>query len=143
MRILLALDASSGAIDEAVRLASERGAGLTALFVTEAGWETYIGSDWQSSAKAWDGFLDSIRAGEDQAAKEAADALRERLCGFPCDLKVVTGDVAQEIEKELAQGYDLLVMAHPFTRGLSVVRKPVERLLKRATCSLYLVRDAT
>lgn len=70
MKILLALDDSVRTMDEAVRLASERGAGLTALFVLDAGWSVFIGSDFLLGSHARGDFLEYTR--DDELAQERA-----------------------------------------------------------------------
>lgn len=140
MKILLALDSSQKAIDEAVRLAKERGAGLTALFVLDATWSEYIGHDFLSGSNARDGFLNYVSDNENGLAEKTIRVFRERAQGVSCDVKMVAGRVVDEILKELKSGYDLLVMAAPFTRGLEILRDPVGKIMDKAGCSVMLVK---
>lgn len=146
MKILLALDDSARAMDEAVRLASERGAGLTALFVLDAGWSVYIGSDFLLGSHARGDFLDYTR--DDELAQERAAVAvfeeRARASGVPFEVKsAASGRVTEAILKELQEGgYDALVMSVPFRRGLEVVRDAPAAILKGApaTCDLHFIR---
>jgi len=92
-------DASQAPLDHAVTLARQSQATLTGVFVIDAGWPDYIGNDWQSSKGARQGFLDYIRAEQEQQA-EAARVQFERatdglsaarfslLAGNPADVVV-------------------------------------------------------
>ena len=143
MKILLALDDSARAMDEAVRLASERGAGLTALFVLDTGWSVYIGSDFLLGSTARSKFLEYTRDDEFAQERTTVEALQKRAqaAGVACAVKTVTGGhIAEEILKEAAQGYDLLVMSRPFQRGLEVVRDAPSAILKAAPCDVLFVR---
>lgn len=144
MKMLLALDDSARAMDEAVRLASERGAGLTALFVLDTGWSVYIGSDFLLGSHARGDFLEYTRDDEfaQQRAAVAAIEERARAAGVAFEVKTVTsGRVTEAIVAELAQGgYDALVMSVPFRRGLEVVRDAPAAILKSASCDLHFIR---
>jgi nucleotide-binding universal stress UspA family protein len=144
MKILLALDDSARAMDEAVRLAAERGAGLTALFVLDTGWSVYIGSDFLLGSHARGDFLEYTR--DDEYAQEratvAAFAERAGRAGVKFEVKSATaGRVTEAILAELkAGGYDALVMSHPFRRGLEVVRDAAGAVLKGADCDVHFVK---
>lgn len=144
MKILLALDDSARAMDEAVRLASERGAGLTALFVLDTGWSVYIGSDFLLGSTARSKFLEYTR--DDEYAQQCATVEVFQKCaqaaGVEAEIKSVTaGRVTEGILNELEQGdYDLLVMGSPFRRGLEVVRDAPAAILKTASCDVLFVR---
>ena len=56
------------------------------------------------------------------------------------EVKTVAGRVAEEICRELANGYELLVMGYPFKRGLEIMRNPLSKILKQTSCSVLLVR---
>ena len=143
MKILLALDENPRAVAEALRLARERGASLNALFVVDATWEMFIGHDWLSGCNARIGFLEYMLAQEEDAAVVALKAYTEQVGEVPGELLTVTGDVVEEIRKEAAKGYDLLVMSSPFTRGLTVMRDPLAKIVKKLSCDVLLVRPAT
>ncbi len=144
MKILLALDDSARAMDEAVRLASERGAGLTALFVLDAGWSVYIGSDFLLGSHARGDFLEYAR--DDELAQERATVSafeqRARAAGVGFEVKsAASGRVTEAILKELKEGgYDAMVMSLPFRRGLEVVRDAPAAILKAAACDLHFIR---
>lgn len=142
MRILLALDTSTQAMDEAVRLARERGADLTALFVLDATWNVYIGHDWLSGSNARASFLDYIKDEEHKAAAATLEIFRQRAGDLPVELKTAAGDVTDEILQELASGaYDLLVMANPFSRGLETMRDPAAKIARKTPVSVMLVKQ--
>lgn len=144
MKILLALDDSARAVDEAVRLASERKAGLTALFVLDTGWSVYIGSDFLLGSHARGDFLEYTRDDEYAQQNAALETFRARAqaAGVSFEVKSVTsGRVTEAILAELAEGgYDTLVMSHPFRRGLEVVRDAAGQVLKGAACDVLFVR---
>jgi nucleotide-binding universal stress UspA family protein len=139
MKILLALDDNPRAVEQALLLARERGATLNALFVVDATWEMFIGHDWLSGCNARIGFLEYMLSQEEEAAVLALKTYKEQVAGIPGELLTVTGDVVEEIRKEAAKGYDLLVMSSPFTRGLEVMRDPVAKVAKQLPCDVLLV----
>jgi nucleotide-binding universal stress UspA family protein len=144
MKILLALDDSVRTMDEAVRLASERSAGLTALFVLDAGWSVFIGSDFLLGSHARGDFLEYTR--DDELAQERATVAafeeRARAANLLVEVKsVASGRVTEAILNELKEGgYDALVMSLPFRRGLEVVRDAPSAILKAAACDILFVR---
>ncbi|MBI5518967.1 MAG: universal stress protein [Desulfovibrio sp.] len=144
MRILLALDDSTRSMDEALRLAHDRGAELSALFVLDTGWSVYTGHDFLLGSHARGTFLDYAR--DDELAQEKATAAelqnRAQAAGVDCQLKTAAaGRVPEAILAELKTGgYDLLVMSHPFRRGLEVMRDAATQVLKGADCDVLLVK---
>lgn len=140
MKILLAIDSSEKAIDEAVKIAREKNAHLAGVFVLDATWNEYIGHDWLSGSNARAGFLNYIKNEEELEAKRAIDTFESRAAGVAHESKAVAGRVPDVIVEELALGYDLLVMGYPFRRGLEVVRDPLPKILKGSGCSVMLVR---
>lgn len=139
MKILLALDDHPRAVEEALRLARERGAVLNALFVIDATWERFTGHDWLSGCNARIGFLDYMLTLEENAASEAAKTYLAKAAEMPGELLTVTGDVVDEILKEAGNGYDLLVMSNPFARGLEIMRDAVARIVRKCPCDVFLV----
>jgi nucleotide-binding universal stress UspA family protein len=139
MKILLALDDNPRAVEQALRLARERGATLNALFVIDATWEMFTGHDWLSGCSSRIGFLDYMLSQEEEAAVTATKLYQEQIAGIPGELLTVTGDVVEEIRKEARNGYDLLVMSNPFTRGLEVMRNAVAKVTKKPSCDVMLV----
>ena len=144
MNILLALDASERAMDEAVRLAAQSGAGLTALFVLDTGWSVYTGHDFLLGSHARGTFLEYTRDDELKQERVTVEAIQKRAqaAGVACELKTVaSGRVAEAILDELGQGgYGLLVMSSPFRRGLEAMRDAPAAILKAAPCDLLFVR---
>lgn len=140
MKILLALDASQKAMDEAVRIARERGARLTALFVLDATWSDYIGHDWLSGSNARAGFLDYIEENEQSLATTTAAQFRAAAGDAEYEVKTTAGRASDEILRELRNGYELLVMSAPFRRGLEALRDTAAEVMRSAPCSVLLVK---
>ncbi len=147
MKILLALDSSLITMKEAVRFAKERNASLTALFVTDSTWPDFIGHDWLSGSNARSSFLDYIAEEEKQSAEKTFEIFRKTAADadVAAEVKIRSGNVVKEIFDELKNGYDLLIMAIPFQRGLEILRNPMSGILKKITedalCSVYLVSE--
>lgn len=140
MNILLVIDEYPGAAEAALGLARERGASLTALFVLDNTWNEYLGSDWLSGSNSRGGFLAWVRD-QEFAAEEMAETLFRNLAGdTPFTWKSPPGRVTDEILKEAAAGYDLIVLSNPLRRGLEVVRDGVEAVVRKAPCDVLLVR---
>lgn len=141
MKILLALDPSTRTMDEAIKFAAEKQASLTALFVLDTTWNDYTGHDWLSGSGSRADFLEYVRDDELVSEVDILTTFRKR-CPPDCETKSATGRVTDEILNELARGdYDLLIMSHPFRRGLEVVRDAASVILKDTNCSVYLVRE--
>ncbi len=142
MKILLALDPSTQTMDEAIRIAGEKQADLTALFVLDNTWNDYTAHDWLSGSGSRADFLEYARDDEFDNEIDSVTTFQNR-CPFACEIKSATGRVTDEIVKELAGGnYDLLIMSHPFRRGLEIVRDAAGAVLKEVNCSVYLVRES-
>lgn len=142
MKILLALDSSTQTMDEAIRIAGENQADLTALFVLDTTWNDYTAHDWLSGSGSRADFLEYARDDELASEIDSFATFRAR-CPFECEVKSAVGRVTDEIVRELAGGgYDLLVMSHPFRRGLEIVRDAAGAILKNTPCSVYLVRES-
>ena len=71
------------AVEQALRLARERGATLNALFVIDATWEMFTGHDWLSGCNARIGFLDYMLSQEEEAAVRRPSSTRSRLPASP------------------------------------------------------------
>lgn len=141
MKILLALDPSTRTMDEAIKFAAGKQASLTALFVLDTTWNDYTGHDWLSGSGSRADFLEYVRDDELVSEVDILTTFRKR-CPPDCEIKSATGRVTDGILNELArEDYDLLVMSHPFRRGLEVVRDAAGVILKDANCSVYLVRE--
>lgn len=146
MKLLLALDDGPGAlraVEEAVRIAREKGATLNGLFVMDATWDVFTGHDWLSGCNSRIGFLEYMQGEEEKAAADTARAFVASRGELPGELLTATGDVVEEIRKEAAKGYDLLVLSNPFRRGLEVMRDAVPRLTREAPCDVLLVRSGS
>jgi len=143
MRVLLALDESTQAMDEAVRIARDTGGSLTALFVLDATWSDYIGHDWLSGSNSRGGYIEYAGEEDLKEAEAIPKLLLARAEGLEVNVKTVAGRVRDEIVKEAQAGeYSVLVMSHPFKRGLAVVRDTAKDILGKLPCSLYLVKTS-
>ena len=141
MAILLALDESVQAMDEAVRLSRDRKEPLTALFVLDGNWSDYTGHDWLSGSAVRGDYIEYAGREDMADADRLADLLRAKAHGTPVEVKLANGVVRDEIIKEAgAGGYDLLVMGYPFQRGTAAVRDTARDILGKLPCSLYLVK---
>jgi nucleotide-binding universal stress UspA family protein len=128
-------------MDKAITFAAEKQAQLTALFVLDTTWNDYTGHDWLSGSDSRADFLEYVRDDELVSEMDSIATFRTR-CSLDCEVKSATGRVTDEIVRELAKGdYDLLIMSHPFRRGLEVVRDAARVIAKEANCSMYLVRE--
>ncbi|MBI5535749.1 MAG: universal stress protein [Deltaproteobacteria bacterium] len=140
MKILLAIDPNAKAARTALRLSSILHAELTVLFVHDASWNEYLGSDWLSGSNSRGAFLEYVRDDEAQEDARTQIVFKAMSGSAAYRWKSVTGRVTDEILREAAQGYDLLIMSNPFRRGLEVVRDAVEVVARRSPCDLVLVR---
>lgn len=140
MKILLVIDDFSGAAEAALGLARDKGVELTALFVLDASWNDYLGSDWLSGSNSRGGFLEYVRDLEVKEEGKAEAAFRAFAGPTPFTWKSPAGWVTDEILKEAATGYDLIVLSNPLRRGLEVVREGVEAVTRKAPCDVLLVR---
>jgi nucleotide-binding universal stress UspA family protein len=143
MKILLALDDNPRAVHRALSLARERGATLNALFVMDNTWDAFTGHDWLSGCNARIGFLEYMQSLEQQEAAATATLYQQLAADIPGELLIVSGDVAEEIRKEAQNGYDLLIMSNPFTRGLEIMRDTVTKVTKKPLCDVLLVIGGT
>ena len=141
MKILLALDDNPRAVHRALALARERGATLNALFVIDQTWDVFTGHDWLSGCNARIGFLEYMQSLEDQEAATTAKLYKEQAADIPGELLIASGDVAEEIRKEARNGYDLLILSNPFTRGLERMRDTVAKVTKKPPCDVLLVLE--
>ena len=146
MKILLALDQSTAAMEEAIRQARASGAALTAVFVLDAMWNDYLGHDWLSGSGSRADFLEYALKNDQNEAAKVVLAFKERAAALQPEIKTVFGDPDLALLEELASGgygpHDLLVLAHPFRRGLTHVRPIDKALLDKAPCNVLFVRDA-
>ncbi len=141
MRILLALNESLQAMDEALRLTRERGANLTALFVLDGNWSDYTGHDWLSGSTVRGAYIEYAGQEDIKDSKRLFEELRARAGETPFEEKLVNGVVRDEILKETQTGgYDALVMAYPFWRGTATARDTAKDLLGKLPCNLFLVK---
>lgn len=140
MKILLALDDNPRTVDRAVILAREWGATLNALFVIDETWDVFTGHDWLSGCNARIGFLEYMQTLEVREAATTATWYREQASDIPGELLIASGDVVEEIRKEAAKDYDLLILSNPLTRGLELMRDAVAKVAKKLPCDVLLVR---
>lgn len=139
-KILLLLDEESPAAAEAVRIARESGASLTALFVLDSTWNDYVGHDWLSGSGSRADFIDYMQQEEEKSQAGAFARLRE-LAGKDMEVRCLTtsGNVIDQARHEMAQGYDMFVAANPLRRGLERIRGNVGALCENAPCRILLV----
>ncbi|MEG6502895.1 MULTISPECIES: universal stress protein [unclassified Desulfovibrio] len=139
-KILLLLDEESPAAAEAVRIAHESGAALTALFVLDSTWNDYVGHDWLSGSGSRADFIDYMQQEEEKSEAGAFARLRE-LAGKDMEVRCLTasGNVIDQARQEMVQGYDLFVAANPLRRGLERIRGNVGALCENAPCRILLV----
>lgn len=139
-KILLLLDEESPAAAEAVRIARESGAALTALFVLDSTWNDYVGHDWLSGSGSRADFIDYMQQEEEKSEAGAFARLRE-LAGKDMEVRCLTasGNVIDQARQEMVQGYDLFVAANPLRRGLERIRGNVGALCENAPCRILLV----
>ncbi len=142
MKALLILDNCIEAQEQALALVRNMNAELTVLFVLDATWNVFLGHDWLLGSDARADFMNWMR---DEEAKASDGALADfaALAGdTPYTPKVTGGDIQEEILKEAANGYDIVVVANPLQRGLERVRKAIPMLAEKCPCSLLLVKRA-
>lgn len=140
MKILLALDDYEPTWRKALRLARERQAELTVLFVLDNTWNVFVGHDWLSGSDSRADFLEWMRDEEGKASNETMAAFRALAGDAPFIARTAVGDVHEEVLKEARAGYDLLILSNPFSRGLEVVRKAVPGIAGDCPCDLLLVK---
>jgi nucleotide-binding universal stress UspA family protein len=114
--IAVAVDGSEGSrvpLAAAAALALERGAELVGLFVMDTGWADFIGSDWQSSRNARQGFLDYVREAQEGQAGQARRQFEAAAAGVPrARFDILTGEPAEVLLRYLsASGPELLLMS--------------------------------
>ena len=88
MKILLVIDDFPGAAEAALGLARDKGAELTALFVLDASWNDYLGSDWLSGSNSRGGFLEYVRDLEVKEESKAEAAFRTFAGPTPLHLEI-------------------------------------------------------
>lgn len=139
-KILLLLDEDSPAAAEAVRIAQEGSAQLTALFVLDATWNDYVGHDWLSGSGSRADFIDYVQQEEEKSAINAFSRLRS-LAGENTEIQCITkvGNVVDQTRQEMKNGYDLLVVSNPLQRGLERIRGNIATLCEKAPCRILLV----
>lgn len=140
MRLLLALDDNPNTLVRALILARQWEATLNGLFVIDATWDVFTGHDWLSGCNARIDFLEYVEALETEEAAAVARLFKEQTAGIPGEILIVTGDVVEEIRKEAARGYDLLIVSNPFRRGLEIMRDAVAKITKKPACDVLLVQ---
>lgn len=139
-KILLLLDEDSPAAAEAVRIAQESSAQLTALFVMDATWNDYVGHDWLSGSGSRADFIDYVQQQEEHSAEKAFARLNS-LAGESLKIQCIVkaGNVVDQAREEMKKGYDLLVVSNPLRRGLERIRANIAALCEKAPCRILLV----
>lgn len=91
-------EASQTALETAVSMALDREVALTGVFVIDNGWADFIGSDWQSSRNARQGFLDYILADQQHHAHMAREQFLRAAAELPdSDFVVLVGTPADAL----------------------------------------------
>lgn len=112
--------ASEGALTYAVARARHPAAGLTGVFVLDAGWVDFIGNDWQSSRNARQGFLDYVRRCQERDAESARIQFETATRGVgDTRFSLLVGDPAQALLDMMERDRpDMLVLGrHAFRDG--------------------------
>ena len=140
IKILLLLDEDGPVAAEAVRIAQENSAQLTALFVLDATWNDYVGHDWLSGSGSRADFIDYVQQEEEKSAEKAFSRLKN-LAGEAIEIQCITkvGNVVEQTRQEMEKGYDLLVASNPLRRGLERIRGNLAALCEKAPCRILLV----
>lgn len=114
-RIAVTVDgtpACEGALRHAVALARRGGAGLTGVFVLDAGWADFIGNDWQSSRNARQGFLDYILQEQQRYATAARSQFAAATAGLPdASFALLVGEPAEELVRMMNAGAAVALVA--------------------------------
>lgn len=132
--IFIAVDgaeATQEALDHAVVLARRSRAALTGLFVIDNQWADFIGSDWQSSGNARQGFLDYMRDEQERQSRRAREQFESATCDLPgVSFAVLVGDPADALMERMT-GADgkLLVLSRRIFQASG--RPSLKRLGKR------------
>ena len=140
MKVLLILDNCIEAQEQALAFVREMQAELSVLFVLDATWNVFLGHDWLLGSDARADFMNWMRDEEVKASDGALAAFAALAAGTPYSAKIAGGDIQEEILKEAANGYDLLIVANPLQRGLERVRKAIPVLAEKCPCNLLLVK---
>ena len=126
--------ATDAALTRAVVMAREQQAPLTGVFVIDSGWPDFIGNDWQSARNARQGFLDYVRAEQQQQAALAEQQFIRGTNGMPgARFCVRVGDPAESLRDMMKAGEArvLVVGEQAFrTCGRPSAKKLVRTLLK-------------
>lgn len=141
MRILFAFDGNEEAAQIALKHSRALGAHLSVLFVQDTTWDVFIGHDWLSTAQAKGDFYDWIEGQE----KTEVQRIREQFASLAADHtyaeKFGQGDIMDVVQKTAIEGeYDLLILPHPFLRGLERVHKRAKRILDNLPCSALFIK---
>jgi nucleotide-binding universal stress UspA family protein len=143
--IVVAVDgseASQEALDHAVEMARQSKSVLTGFFVLDSQWPDYIGNDWQSARGARQGFLDYIRAEQEQQADAARQQFRSATKGIErSGFSIVSGDPTEVlIAKAKSADTGLLVFGQRVFQvsGRPSLRSLSKRLIAKATRPVML-----
>lgn len=150
-RILIGIDGSPGgwrALDVAITLANLYRAQLTALHVTGESALTAARTVYDRSVLSGESggpLVPLAQTAENEATRRVHAILEQaREVGaaqqVTVDTVVVPGDPAQEILREAAKGYELIVLGYTRPPGIFGLPHVDERVVKRSPCSVLLVK---
>jgi nucleotide-binding universal stress UspA family protein len=135
--------ACAGALQQAVARARSEGAGLTGVFLLDAGWADFIGNDWQSSRNARQGFLDYVLQEQQRHAEAARVQFASAALGLPdASFAVLAGDPADELVRMMNAGAaDVLFAGENVFReyGRPSSRALVRKVVAKVRQPVYVV----
>lgn len=144
MRVLFAFDGNEQAAQIALKHSCALGAHLSVLFIQDTTWDVFIGHDWLSTARAKGDFFDWIEGEEAHEVQRIKEQFAKLAEGIPYTEELGAGDIMDTVrEKVVAGKYDLLILPHPFLRGLERVHKRAKRLLDDLPCSTLFIKSET
>lgn len=141
MRVLFAFDGNEQAAQIALKHACALGAHFSVLFVQDTTWDVFIGHDWLSTARAKGDFYDWIEGEEKTEVQRIREQFTKLAEGHTYTEVLGAGDIMDIVQKTAVEGqYDLLMLPHPFLRGLERVHKRAKRLLENLPCSTLFIK---
>jgi nucleotide-binding universal stress UspA family protein len=136
-------EASRTALEYAIAMALEQDVSLTGVFVIDNGWADFIGSDWQSSRNARQGFLDYILADQQHHAHMAEEQFSRAASVLPNrEFIVLVGTPADALCEFMEHGAnEALVVGRCVYQscGRPSISRLSRSLARRLTTPLYLV----
>ena len=141
MRVLFAFDGNETAAQIALKHSCALRAHLSVIFVQDTTWDVFIGHDWLSTARAKGDFYDWIEGQEKTEIQRIREQFATLAEGIAYTEEFSEGDIMDAVQKTAIEGnYDLLILPHPFLRGLERVHKRSKRLLDNLPCSILYIK---